>query len=109
MLNSTILRPLTRAASQTAASSSRTCFAAAATTSSATINANAPSSFTNSASSNGNGVQQHRSIHIEQRLRGLKIELPEAPLPKANYNIICLPPDEDIMYVSGHLPIKVCR
>ena len=30
-------------------------------------------------------------------------------MPKANYNIICLPPgDDNIMYVSGHLPIKVC-
>ena len=52
---------------------------------------------------------QHRNIHIEKKITDLKIELPTAPLPKANYNIICLPPgDDNIMYVSGHLPIKVC-
>ena len=35
------------------------------------------------------------------------VELPAAPLPKANYNIICVPPGENVMYVSGHLPLKV--
>ena len=44
---------------------------------------------------------------IENRLEELGIELPAAPLPKANYNIVCLPPGENILYVSGHLPIKV--
>ncbi|EED96429.1 hypothetical protein THAPSDRAFT_260942, partial [Thalassiosira pseudonana CCMP1335] len=33
----------------------------------------------------------------------LKIELPTAPLPKANYNIVCM--SGDTLYVSGHLPI----
>ena len=53
--------------------------------------------------------QQHRrNIHIEKKINELGIELPAAPMPKANYNIICLPPgDDNIMYVSGHLPIKV--
>mmetsp|Transcript_12171 Transcript_12171/g.25656 ORF Transcript_12171/g.25656 Transcript_12171/m.25656 type:complete len:120 (-) Transcript_12171:1020-1379(-) len=52
--------------------------------------------------------QTARSIHIEKKIEQLGIELPPAPLPKANYNIVCLPPgDETTMYVSGHLPIKV--
>mmetsp|Transcript_7458 Transcript_7458/g.15592 ORF Transcript_7458/g.15592 Transcript_7458/m.15592 type:complete len:206 (-) Transcript_7458:500-1117(-) len=51
--------------------------------------------------------QTARSIHIEKKIEQLGIELPPAPLPKANYNIVCLPPgDETTMYVSGHLPIK---
>ena len=80
----TMLRSLTRHAT----SRGRSCFAAA-TTSSSTPN-------------------QSRNIHIEKKITDLKIELPTAPLPKANYNIICLPPgDDNIMYVSGHLPIKV--
>ena len=48
-----------------------------------------------------------RGVHIEKKIEGLGIELPTAPLPKANYNIVCLPPGENVMYVSGHLPIKV--
>lgn len=48
-----------------------------------------------------------RGVHIEKKIEGLGIELPAAPLPKANYNIICVPPGENVMYVSGHLPIKV--
>lgn len=28
-------------------------------------------------------------------------------MPKANYNIVCRVPGENIMYVSGHLPIEV--
>lgn len=52
--------------------------------------------------------QTVRSIHIEKKIEQLGIELPPAPLPKANYNIVCLPPGEETtMYVSGHLPIKV--
>ncbi|KAL7535046.1 hypothetical protein ACHAWF_005036 [Thalassiosira exigua] len=47
-----------------------------------------------------------RSVHVEAKIESLGIELPAAPLPKANYNIVCLPPGEDVMYVSGHLPIK---
>lgn len=46
-----------------------------------------------------------RSIHIERRIEELNIELPTAPLPKANYNIVCI--TGDTLYVSGHLPIKV--
>jgi hypothetical protein len=46
-----------------------------------------------------------RSVHIEKRIEELKIELPPAPLPKANYNIVCK--SDGIIYVSGHLPIKV--
>ncbi|KAL3767698.1 hypothetical protein ACHAWO_004400 [Cyclotella atomus] len=45
-----------------------------------------------------------RSVHIEKRIEELKIELPPAPLPKANYNIVCK--SDGIIYVSGHLPIK---
>jgi len=80
-----MLRSLTRHAT----SRGRSCFAAT------TANTSIPN--------------QHRNIHIEKKITDLKIELPTAPLPKANYNIICLPPgDDNIMYVSGHLPIKVC-
>jgi hypothetical protein len=51
--------------------------------------------------------QYRRSIHIEKKLTTLGIELPPAPMPKANYNIMCIPPGENVMYLSGHLPIKV--
>eukprot|EP01082_Thalassiosira_pseudonana_P000869 g969.t1 g969 contig10:1093281-1094128(-) len=44
-----------------------------------------------------------RDVHIEKRIEELKIELPTAPLPKANYNIVCM--SGDTLYVSGHLPI----
>ncbi len=47
-----------------------------------------------------------RSVHIEKKIEELGIELPAAPAPKANYNIICKVPDENTLYVSGHLPIK---
>lgn len=47
-----------------------------------------------------------RSVHIEKKIEELGIELPAAPAPKANYNIICRVPDENTLYVSGHLPIK---
>lgn len=74
------------------------------------LSASYASSATKS-SSNSNGGTIHittrRNIHIEKRIEELKMELPTAPLPKANYNIICLPPGESVMYVSGHLPIKV--
>jgi enamine deaminase RidA (YjgF/YER057c/UK114 family) len=46
-----------------------------------------------------------RMVHIEKRLEELKIELPPAPEPKANYNIVCHA-SGNMMYVSGHLPIK---
>ncbi|KAL3822060.1 hypothetical protein ACHAXA_007853 [Cyclostephanos tholiformis] len=47
-----------------------------------------------------------RNIHIERRIEGLGIVLPTAPTPKANYNIVCIPPGENVMYLSGHLPVK---
>jgi enamine deaminase RidA (YjgF/YER057c/UK114 family) len=47
-----------------------------------------------------------RSVHIEKKIEELGIELPAAPAPKANYNIICQVPNENTLYVSGHLPIK---
>lgn len=56
------------------------------------------------ASANDDGIR--RNVHIEKKIEGLGMELPTAPLPKANYNIVCLPPGENVMYVSGHLPIK---
>jgi enamine deaminase RidA (YjgF/YER057c/UK114 family) len=49
---------------------------------------------------------QRRFIHIEQRLVELGIELPTAPSPKANYNIVCHA-SGNMLYVSGHLPIKL--
>jgi hypothetical protein len=52
-------------------------------------------------------LHQHRNIHIEKKLTDLQIVLPSAPMPKANYNIVCRVPGENIMYVSGHLPIGV--
>ena len=48
-----------------------------------------------------------RNIRIEKRIEGLGIVLPTAPMPKANYNIVCIPPGENVMYLSGHLPVKV--
>ena len=49
---------------------------------------------------------QHRFIHVEKRLEELDIELPAAPLPKANYNIVCHA-NGNMLYVSGHLPVKL--
>ena len=46
-----------------------------------------------------------RKVHIERRLEELKIELPTAPSPKANYNQVCR--TGDTIYLSGHLPITV--
>jgi hypothetical protein len=58
------------------------------------------------ASKSARPAQVHlRHVHIERRIEELKIELPTAPLPKANYNIVCI--SGDTLYVSGHLPIKV--
>lgn len=45
-----------------------------------------------------------RFVHIEKRLQELGIELPTAPTPKANYNIICHAAG-NVMYISGHLPV----
>lgn len=47
-----------------------------------------------------------RLVHVEKRLDELGIELPPPPSPKANYNIVCHA-SGNMMYVSGHLPIKV--
>jgi YjgF/chorismate_mutase-like, putative endoribonuclease len=47
-----------------------------------------------------------RHIHVEKRLQDLGIVLPAPPSPKANYNIICNAVG-NMLYVSGHLPIKV--
>ena len=48
----------------------------------------------------------HRDIHIEKRLEELGIELPAAPSPKANYNIVCHA-NGNMLYISGHLPVKL--
>jgi len=44
-------------------------------------------------------------IHIEEKLEKLGITLPEAPKPKANYNIICHA-SGNMLYISGHLPVR---
>ncbi len=44
-------------------------------------------------------------VHIEKKLQELGIELPPAPTPKANYNIVCHA-SGNMMYISGHLPLK---
>jgi len=49
--------------------------------------------------------QQRRCVHVEKRLEALGIVLPAAPLPKANYNIVCRA-SANMLYVSGHLPIR---
>ena len=49
---------------------------------------------------------RRRLVHIEKRLEELGIELPPAPTPKANYNIVCYA-SGNTMYISGHLPFKV--
>lgn len=46
-----------------------------------------------------------RMVHIEKKLQELGIELPPAPTPKANYNIVCHA-SGNMMYISGHLPLK---
>jgi enamine deaminase RidA (YjgF/YER057c/UK114 family) len=46
-----------------------------------------------------------RFVHIEKRLEELGIELPTAPSPKANYNIVCHA-NSNMMYISGHLPAQ---
>lgn len=45
-----------------------------------------------------------RLIHIEKRIKELGIELPPAPTPKANYNIVCHA-SNNMVYISGHLPV----
>ena len=46
-----------------------------------------------------------RQIHVEKRIEELNIELPSPSQPKANYNIVCHAAG-NMLYVSGHLPIK---
>jgi enamine deaminase RidA (YjgF/YER057c/UK114 family) len=54
--------------------------------------------------SNANIVHlQQRCVHVEANLEKLSIELPPAPKPAANYNIVCRTTG-NIMYVSGHIP-----
>jgi enamine deaminase RidA (YjgF/YER057c/UK114 family) len=48
---------------------------------------------------------QARGLHVEKRLDDLGIDLPPAPTPKANYNIVCHA-SGGMMYISGHLPLK---
>ena len=50
-------------------------------------------------------VGSARLVHVEKRLQELGIELPSAPAPKANYNIVCYA-SGNMLYVSGHLPIN---
>lgn len=48
-----------------------------------------------------------RGVHIEKRLEEeLGLELPPAPTPKANYNIVCHA-SGNMLYVSGHLPVQL--
>jgi len=42
---------------------------------------------------------------MEKRLEELGIELPPAPTPKANYNIVCHA-SGNMLYISGHLPVN---
>lgn len=51
------------------------------------------------------GHRQCRLVHVEKKLEELGIELPPAPTPKANYNIICHA-SGNILYISGHLPLQ---
>jgi len=46
-----------------------------------------------------------RSIHIEKRISELGINLPPPSSPRANYNIVCRA-EGNMLYVSGHLPLK---
>jgi enamine deaminase RidA (YjgF/YER057c/UK114 family) len=53
-------------------------------------------------------VHQRRAcrwVHVEAKLEALGIQLPPAPTPKANYNIVCHA-SSNMLYVSGHLPMK---
>ena len=46
-----------------------------------------------------------RFVHVEKRIEELDITLPPPASPKANYNIVCHS-SGNMLYVSGHLPIK---
>ena len=46
-----------------------------------------------------------RQVHVEKRIEELNITLPSPSAPKANYNIVCHA-SGNMLYVSGHLPIK---
>ena len=50
-------------------------------------------------------VGARRFVHVEKRIEELGIELPAAPTPKANYNIVCHA-NNNMLYISGHLPVK---
>lgn len=50
-------------------------------------------------------VLSSRSVHIERRIEELGITLPTPSSPKANYNIVCHA-SGNMLYISGHLPIK---
>eukprot|EP00977_Amphora_coffeiformis_P022999 scaffold12050_cov168-Amphora_coffeaeformis.AAC.5 len=56
-------------------------------------------------SSNAVGSGARAWIHIEEKLEKLGITLPEAPKPKANYNIVCHA-SGNMLYISGHLPVR---
>ena len=47
-----------------------------------------------------------RPVHTEARLKSLGIELPAPGTPKANYNIVCWE-SPTLLYMSGHLPIRL--
>ena len=49
--------------------------------------------------------RQCRWLHVEMKLKELGIELPPAPTPKANYNIVCHA-SGNMLYISGHLPLQ---
>jgi len=49
---------------------------------------------------------QAMSLHTEAHLKSLGITLPPPGTPKANYNIVCWE-SPTLLYVSGHLPIKL--
>ena len=46
-----------------------------------------------------------RQINIERKIEELNITLPSPSAPKANYNIVCHAAG-NMLYISGHLPIK---
>mmetsp|Transcript_53630 Transcript_53630/g.79698 ORF Transcript_53630/g.79698 Transcript_53630/m.79698 type:complete len:190 (-) Transcript_53630:207-776(-) len=54
----------------------------------------------------GKTCQRSASIHVEARMKEKGIELPKAPTPAANYNIVCHAAG-NMLYVSGHLPFAV--
>jgi len=50
-----------------------------------------------------------RNMHVENHINSMGITLPAAPQSKANYALVSSTPSidgKDIVFVSGHLPIK---